>query len=83
MAKIYWTSEVRKIMSNLIHNELDLLLDPGMDSEKCSDRIFDIREHRKFADDVLSVMEALDKQDEEERAERERQEENKDAAGGS
>lgn len=74
MAKIYWTREVKNIMDNLIRNELEVLLDPEMTTDQAGDKIFDIREHKKFADDVISVMESLDRQEEEERAERDRKE---------
>lgn len=74
MAKIYWTREVKNIMDNLIRNELEVLLDPEMTTDQAGDKIFDIREHKKFADDVISVMESLDRQEEEEWAERDRKE---------
>ena len=83
MANIYWTREVKTIMNNLIHNELDQMLDTGMDAETIADKIIDIREHKRFADDVIAVMEALDREEDEERAKRERQEARTDDAGGS
>ena len=68
MGKIYWTREVKAILDKKLHNFLDdLLADKDATDQDIITAVRNIRVLKKFCDEVIAEMEALDRKEDEER----------------
>ena len=86
MAKLYWTSEMKKIFDEKIDKELwGLLRAEGLSNGELARRLCEIQICKDFAYEIIADMDAADEKEEAERAARkaaeQKEQEAQDGAG--